>query len=100
MTTLKERLEEIADRVHAARFGDGLAGLAAGQGLVVRLLDLPDWFPGAISTDGALVVRETRDPIENERATARLLAHHLLRAVPHGPADIEALAGGILRRDR
>ena len=90
-------LEQIARSILAECFGDGLSGLLAGQGLVLCVLDLPEWFPGAISEDGAVTVRRALDPATRARVALRLLARWTLRDLPHTPGDVEQLAGAIDR---
>lgn len=85
-------LEALADHVHAARFGDGLEGLAAGQGLILLPIKAPPCFEGARSSDGVLMVRANLDAPARRLVILRELAAHVLARHSHTPQDVRALA--------
>ncbi len=86
-----EFLEVLADHVHASRFGDGLPGLAAGQGFVLHDADLPACFPAAPSDDGLLLVRSALDAESRTLSVLWALARHALQSLPHGPVEAWSL---------
>lgn len=85
-------LEAIAEHAHAARFGEGVAGLAAGQGLTLaRVTDLPRGF-GGLAVDDVAVVQARRDGAEELLAALHEIAHALLARLDHSHADVWRLA--------
>lgn len=86
-------LAQVAVRVHALRFGDGLDGLAFGVGLRVVVGDLPR---GLVldDDDGLVVVARVSSRIAQARAIRYEIARAALRLaeIPHTRADAVALA--------
>ena len=87
-----ELLERLAAHIHALRFGDGLEGLARGVGLLLHEIDLAGAYPGAITSDGRLLVDVTLASRMRLAVVLWLLARRVIRNARGDLSDIPALA--------
>lgn len=84
-----ELFEQLATHTLAVRFGDGPEGLARGVGLtVVRA----DWLPWR-----ALLVRSDVLLVRDDDSILWGVAEVLLACYAHAEADVEELAGKLLK---